>query len=940
MGSGVPRGGSLLYIIVEVSAGPDLTKHNRAASRLPRPPPRPGSFRRTPRRVRSDARPRQTGGQMPAPTSVDEFVDLIRKSSVLDEPRLSAYVQKLKVDPNTPKDISGVAGLFVRDGLLTYFQAEQFLQGKWKRFTIGKYKVLERLGSGGMGQVFLCEHKLMRRRVAVKVLPTAKATDPSSLERFYREARAVAALDHQNIVRAYDIDQDDNLHFLVMEYVDGSSLQDIIRKTGPMNPTRACHYIYWSAIGLKHAHAAGLIHRDIKPGNILVDRQGVVKILDLGLARFFNDDQDLLTKKYDESVLGTADYLAPEQAIDSHTVDGRADIYSLGATFYFLLTGNPPFAEGTVAQKLLWHQTRAPRPVREVRPDVPADVAAVLGKMMSKKTEERYQTPAQLAEALLKFTQTPILPPPEVEMPQLSVAALGTPTGPASASMAPRPSMPTPRTPPPVTAPRPVATNGPVPPPTAPAHAKTQSAGVAVADADTQRNKPAPVIEPIPDSQPGSAIREAISAEPANAARADTDRRKRDSKSSRKKMPPPEVKAGNKSGAKSGRGRANAKPSSLAVVLAIVAGVVLVVGGALVAFYLTKDKPKSSTPSQGGDPRTLIVTKSPTGPNQFSSVQKAANDARSGDKIVIQDPEWEEMAIINRNKGIALVAPEGKRVVWRAPAGKGVPYLLSLYGADNVRVSGITFQAEGRAEYAVRIAGACPGVVLEDVELLDATIAPLALHDSVGERDRPIVVRKVRLANPGGKDPRAAVLFTAEPKAGAGSQWVQIQNCVVEGPFRDGAFQFEGGASGVKIEHCRVWKAGSGVTFRKPRPETTWRVEVVGNTFHSLTGAGLSIEDAGPMKRPENQIAFSLNYFQGVPMVAQVGGDANNAKFLTAERNFRKTGTQAGSQLLPTAEVDAELPANPMDRSRFLTYDRNSRLFDAFNGKPVGAPPE
>src|SRR2546422_8098494 len=231
-----------------------------------------------------------------------------------------------------------------------------------------------------MGKVYLCEHKFMRRRAAVKILPTSRSNDPSALERFYREARAVAALDHPNIVRAYDIDQDDNLHFLVMEYVDGASLQDIIRKTGPMNPTRACHYLYWSAIGLQHAHAAGLIHRDIKPGNILVDRQGVVKILDLGLARFFNDDQDLLTKKYDESVLGTADYLAPEQAIDSHTVDGRADIYSLGATFYFLLAGQAPFAEGSVAQKLLWHQNRAPKPIREVRPEVPEPIARVVAK--------------------------------------------------------------------------------------------------------------------------------------------------------------------------------------------------------------------------------------------------------------------------------------------------------------------------------------------------------------------------------------------------------------------------------------------------------------------------------------------------------------------------------------------------------------------------------
>src|SRR5206468_6479150 len=139
--------------------------------------------------------------------------------------------------------------------------------------------VLERLGAGGMGSVYLCEHTLMRRRVAVKVLPE-KSADSSSLERFYREARAVAALDHPNIVRAYDIDQEDNLHFLVMEYVDGSSLQEIVHRVGPLDPTRAAHYISQAAFGLQHAHeVAGLVHRDIKPGNIIVDRNGTVKVL-------------------------------------------------------------------------------------------------------------------------------------------------------------------------------------------------------------------------------------------------------------------------------------------------------------------------------------------------------------------------------------------------------------------------------------------------------------------------------------------------------------------------------------------------------------------------------------------------------------------------------------------------------------------------------------
>ncbi|HKI35698.1 MAG TPA: serine/threonine-protein kinase, partial [Gemmataceae bacterium] len=376
---------------------------------------------------------------MPAPTTTDEFLDLVRKSGVVEDKRLDAYLARLRAaGPITPEPAK-FAGFLVRDGILTHFQAEQVLQGKWRRFTIGKYKVLERLGSGGMGSVYLCEHKLMRRRVAVKVLPTAKADDPSSLERFYREARAVAALDHPNIVRAYDIDQDDKLHFLVMEYVDGSSLQEIIKKVGPMDVTRAAHYMRQSALGLQHAHeSAGLVHRDIKPGNILVDRTGVVKILDMGLARFFHDEEDILTKKYDENVLGTADYLAPEQALDSHGVDIRADIYSLGATFYFCLTGRTPFTEGTVAQKLIWHQTRQPKSIKQTRPEVPDGLAALIERMMAKDPAQRPQTPQQIADALAPFTQSAIGPPPDQEMPHLSPAALGLP----GTEAAPAPSTP------------------------------------------------------------------------------------------------------------------------------------------------------------------------------------------------------------------------------------------------------------------------------------------------------------------------------------------------------------------------------------------------------------------------------------------------------------------------------------------------------------------
>src|SRR5438105_2675206 len=191
---------------------------------------------------------------MPAPATTDELLELVRKSGVLEDKKLGPYVDKLRADGTMPATPAALADLLVRDGLLTGFQVEQLMAGKWRRFSIGKYKVLERLGSGGMGSVYLCEHKFLRRRVAVKVLPTAKADDPASLERFYREGRAVAALDHPNIVRAYDIDQDEKLHFLVMEFVDGTSLQDVVRKEGPLEPARAANYISQAALGLQHAH--------------------------------------------------------------------------------------------------------------------------------------------------------------------------------------------------------------------------------------------------------------------------------------------------------------------------------------------------------------------------------------------------------------------------------------------------------------------------------------------------------------------------------------------------------------------------------------------------------------------------------------------------------------------------------------------------------------
>ncbi len=361
---------------------------------------------------------------MSSPASLEELIQLVRKSGMIDEQTLNAYLQRREYARGLPSDVREIADEMVRDGVMTYFQAEQFLLGKWRGFTIGKFKLLERVGVGGMGQVFLCEHMFMKRRVAVKVLPPAKAEQPAALGRFYREARAAGGIEHPNLVRTHDIDQDGNLHYIVMEYVDGSNLLDVVKKFGPMDIRRASSYMLQAANGLDHAFRNGIIHRDIKPGNILIDRKGVARVLDMGLARFFKDHTDQLTVKYDDKiVLGTADYVAPEQVANSHSVDIRADVYALGATFYFLLAGHPPFPTGTVSQKLLWHRTKEPTPIRQVRPEIPEGLAAVIAKMMAKDPKARYQTPAQVAAELESWVQGEVPLPSLEEMPLLSPAA-------------------------------------------------------------------------------------------------------------------------------------------------------------------------------------------------------------------------------------------------------------------------------------------------------------------------------------------------------------------------------------------------------------------------------------------------------------------------------------------------------------------------------------
>lgn len=352
---------------------------------------------------------------MPPPTTVEEMLDRIRRSGIVPAERLEEFLAR------PDGSAASVAELLERlqaAGLITAFQAEKLAAGKYKGFILGSYLILDQIGSGGMGQVFLGEHTRMQRLVALKVLPPHAYDDPTARTRFFREARAAAQLDHPNIVRIYDLCEEGRLLFLVLEYVDGTSLQQIVSRHGPLSIAQACDYVRQAAFGLLHAWELGFIHRDIKPANLLLDRHGVIKILDFGLVRSLHDADGGITRRLDNAVLGTADYVAPEQAIDSSAVDIRADLYSLGATFYFLLAGHPMFPEGKTAQKLLWQQMREPTPIHQLRPEVPLELSAVIHRLLRKKPDERFQHPAELLEALAPFVPAQVPPPDAAWLPE------------------------------------------------------------------------------------------------------------------------------------------------------------------------------------------------------------------------------------------------------------------------------------------------------------------------------------------------------------------------------------------------------------------------------------------------------------------------------------------------------------------------------------------
>jgi eukaryotic-like serine/threonine-protein kinase len=336
---------------------------------------------------------------VPALSSTTEFLDLIRQSGIYQADSLTEALTRV---PDLPADPARAAGVLVQRRLLTKFQAKLLLNGRSKGFRLGPYIVQDQLGQGGMGTVFLAEHATLRRPVALKVLNPPKDVDgyQMAIERFLREARAAAALDHPNIVRIHDVAQQGSIYYLALEYVDGETLEQLLKKGGPITPSRAVGYIAQAAAGLQHADERGFVHRDIKPSNLILTKdQMTLKILDMGLARSFSREEDKLTEQLDRGeVTGTVDYMAPEQSLGA-TLDVRADIYSLGATFFTLLTGRPPF-QGNTTQKLAQHQMKPAPSLSDLDPTLPPGLSAVVAKMLEKKPYDRYQTPAQVIAAL------------------------------------------------------------------------------------------------------------------------------------------------------------------------------------------------------------------------------------------------------------------------------------------------------------------------------------------------------------------------------------------------------------------------------------------------------------------------------------------------------------------------------------------------------------
>jgi tRNA A-37 threonylcarbamoyl transferase component Bud32 len=338
------------------------------------------------------------------PVTLEQFVELLSESGIMSAEDVRSFRESLPADKRAA-DVQEFARELVRQKKLTSFQATAIYQGRAPSLLYGNYVVLDKLGQGGMGMVFKARHRRMNRVVALKVMSPGAMKAPDAVKRFRREVEAAARLTHPNIVAAFDADEARGSQFLVMEYVEGTDLAARVKKHGPLPVAAAVDCIVQAARGLAHAHAEGVVHRDIKPANLLIDRQGTVKVLDMGLARMTADSgqaADGLTQS--GSIMGTVDFMSPEQALHTRHADQRADIYSLGCSLHYLLTGRPVFSGESLMEKLLAHREQPIPSLSAARPEIPPALDAVFTRMLAKKCEDRYQTMADVIRDLEAVT--------------------------------------------------------------------------------------------------------------------------------------------------------------------------------------------------------------------------------------------------------------------------------------------------------------------------------------------------------------------------------------------------------------------------------------------------------------------------------------------------------------------------------------------------------
>lgn len=834
---------------------------------------------------------------MAAPSTTEAFLSLVKQSGLVKLPRLQEYVQERLNSGGIPASARRIAQEMLSDGLLTKFQAEQILMGHYRKFEVaGKYRLLERVGEGGAAAVYLCEHQNLKRPVALKILPSWKTKSSEIVARFLREARAAAMVDHPNIVRVYDVEAAEANYFLVTEFVDGPNLETLVEATGPLAPARAARLVHEAALALQHAHEVGLVHRDVKPSNLLVDQSGHVKLLDLGLVKLTQIDDGLTQCIDGKTVLGTIDFQAPEQAVNSSDVDIRADIYSLGASFFFLLTGQVVFPDGTVAQKLSWHQQRTPPPLREIRPEIPERIAQIVARMLAKDPSDRFQEPAEVAQALEPWSHEPAQPLEEYELPKMSRAArVFLANWAARGHQGSSTTTPISRRPTPQPIPVPDRSKSPTSGRRGPNRWSLATAAVGITALTTalivQAWSATHSSQTSTPGDPGSVIetsRVVDSGPPASPINPDD---------------PPSVDL-----------------RSLA----------------------TDARASAETTA------TIQLVSSSAPPRRHTSIQAALEASRPGDRIEVQGTRIRESVHWENRDRVTLAStnPDRSPVTWE-PAGCAgdEPCCLRIQKSEGATVQGFQFDGNDNTPTLIRVQGHCPGLLLEYLGFRGA-LRPLALRATTGKPDRPESFRHLRFQRSGD----SAIVFEAgsdDPDAPIES--IRIELCRFEGPSA-AAIRLDAPARSIEIRHCRFFGLEDGILYSQEADRAPIDVAVRSNTFHSVR-RGLHFEH---LKTPESNWVVQNNLFAETETLAQTDGlvlqptdlpspaawiwtgeiDPKSARVPSGARPFRKEFSLESlpGQVLLEASADDSFEAwingKPAGKSDTSSFDQRVRSFD------------